>query len=176
MNLPSYICIIIISIILLFYIGGIFITVYKRPIFQLIKSIVIAICFGVAWYFIVPMFTSNVLIVYGGLALATLALLYMAFFSENIRFEIEGSQLRYYQKGKLRNTFELKDCGYSYRVKHSSSTDSIDLCLQPADGSDALDIDCASLGDSRFYKMIEHIERYAHKDETIITATKKAAK
>jgi hypothetical protein len=148
---------------------------YKRSTFGLVKSIVQAPLSGVLVFFITQIFLPGPVCLILGLAVAAI-LLYMAFFSENIFFELEDDGVfRYFKGGKPENTFNLKNCriGY-YRRSESgfSGNHNINLHILDGEGQEA-DIDAAPLGATGFHEMFEEMQKFAIKNEPIRAGSKK---
>jgi hypothetical protein len=90
---------------------------YRRSFFSLIKGIIIAPFGGLAAAIVLHFFLSIFISYIVGGAI-TAILLYMAIFSENIRFELDGDgTFRYFKKGALRNTFNLPEYRIGYYAK-----------------------------------------------------------
>jgi hypothetical protein len=101
---------------------------------------------------------------------AGVALLYMAFFSENIYFELDDNgAFRYYRRGKEVQSFRLGDCRIGYRRKSQSGIfGNHDINLQIVDGKEnTVTIDAASLGVDQFTGMYEEMEKHAIKEEPV---------
>jgi uncharacterized membrane protein YuzA (DUF378 family) len=144
--------------------------VFKRGIGGLVWSLIIAIVTGVMIALIGSAFTSSI-IPYVVAGVASLILIYMAFTSENIRFEIEGAQFRYYQQGKLVNVYDIGECDFRYSAKGTNgSYDSIDLYVTPPQGGEA-HIDCSSLSYAEFSEMFAVLNR--DKKAAVMEAEKK---
>ena len=137
--------------------------VYKRGFFSYIGSLTVAIVTPVFVWFIASIFTENIYILYGPSAVIFLFLIYSTIFKENIKFEIEDGEFKYFQKGKLKRELNLKEYYSGYRVKTSDgSADIIMLYLAKiGDEQEEVDIDCTALGTIKFYKMYETIKEYA---------------
>jgi predicted Rdx family selenoprotein len=148
---------------------------YKRTLFELIKGIVIAPFSAFAAHIILGLFTSNAIVVLGIPALAGLAILYLAVFSENIRFELEPDGVfRYYKRGIPQNTFNLKTCYIWYHRKSEGGfPPSHDITLTVRDtaaGEDEIRIDCGPLGLNQFNEMFAGMEEFTMKDKTVLAA------
>jgi hypothetical protein len=148
---------------------------YKRSTLGLVKSIVQAPLSGVLVFFITQMFLPLPVCLILGLAAAAI-LLYMAFFSENIFFELEDDGVfRYYKRGRPEHTFDLTNCriGY-YRKSESGFAGSHDINLHILDGEgNEANIDAAPLGVTGFHEMFEAMGQFALKDEPIQADSKK---
>jgi hypothetical protein len=135
----------------------------------MVKSIVQAPLSGVLVFFITQIFLPVPVCLILGLAAAGI-LLYMAFFSENIFFELEDDGVfRYFKRGRPENTFDLKNCriGY-YRKSESGFSGNHDINLRILDGEgNEASIDAAPLGVTGFYEMFEEMQKFAIKDEPI---------
>ena len=148
---------------------------YKRSTFSFGKSIVQAPLSGVLVFFIAQFFLPVPACLILGLAAAAI-LLYMAFFSENIFFELEDDGVfRYFKRGKPENTFDLKNCriGY-YRKSESGFSGNHDINLHILDGEGKeVNIDAAPLGATGFHEMFGEMQKFAIKDEPIRAGGKK---
>jgi hypothetical protein len=148
---------------------------YRRSFFSLIKGIIIAPFGGLVAAIILHFFLSAFISYITGGAI-TAILLYMAIFSENIRFELDGDgTFRYFKKGALRNTFNLSEYRIGYYAKTESGVfgnNDIQLKLLNTEGEET-DIEATSLGTSRFYSMFAEMEKYAIKNVETLTADNK---
>jgi hypothetical protein len=143
--------------------------IYKRTTFNLVKSIVQAPLTGVFIFVITQFFLPlRICLVLGSVAAA--ALLYMAFFSENISLELgDDGVFRYFKRGKLENTFDLRNCRLGYYQKSESGffgDHSITLRIQEGEAEE-ISIDAAPLGPAAFHKMFAEMQEFAIKDEPI---------
>lgn len=150
---------------------------YKRSLFVMIKGIVIAPCTAMVVYLIMRFFVANRLVLVGVPLLLFAILLFMALFSENIKFEIDSKgKLTYYKMGKCVHSFHLPDCSVGYRRSSETSFPpshdiQMDICnLQ--DGSEET-IDCSPLGLGRFEEMYAEIGRYSADEPEVLSAGKK---
>ena len=82
----------------------------------MLKGLVLAVAAAVAAYVIASIFIANAALVLGIALLVLLVLVYSAVFSENIRFELEGGELRYYRGRRLKQRFALADCAIRYQT------------------------------------------------------------
>lgn len=148
--------------------------VFKRGLFSLIKSILIALVAPVILYFIILIFTDNVGILYGVSGIAFIFLIVSAIFSENIKFEIEGEQFRYYLRNKIKTDINLKDysCGYHSRTTDGSADD-LTLYLVNLKTNEESNIDCTALGIRKFHKMYAEIERLSVKENKKLETKKR---
>ena len=146
---------------------------FKRGIWSFIKSLTVALVAPIALFFVVSIFTDNLLILAGLSALAFLFLIYSTIFSENIKFVIEGDILNYYKMSKLK-TYNLKDYVVGYNAKTTDGDpDHIYLELVGKESGEELSIDCTALGLSKFYQMYELIESTSITKSTKIETKKK---
>jgi hypothetical protein len=101
-------------------------------------------------------------------------LLFMAFFSENIRFELDDDgAFRYVKRGRLENSFALGLCRIGYRRKSQAGifgNNDISLKILDGEGKET-DLDASPIGTVQFMSMFEKMEKYAIKDEEPIKAT-----
>jgi hypothetical protein len=144
--------------------------IYKRTTFNLIKSILVAPVTGIVLYiaaqlFPIPEFIRTII----GIA-AVAVLLYMAFFSENIYFELDDDgSFRYYERGILKNSFDLTTCHVGYRRKSESGifgNHNINVQILNGEGGEIF-LDAAPIGVAQFTDMFAEMEKYAIKDEPL---------
>lgn len=149
--------------------------VYKRGIISLIWSLILAVFGGAFVGFIIYLFYQNMYVYIGVPIIITLLMGYGAIFKENIKFELEEEQLRYFEKKNLVHSLDLSEYYVGYRTKTSDgSADYIYLNLQNEDSNESMiEIDCTPLGTSKFYKMYNDLENYAKKPETQKLETQK---
>jgi hypothetical protein len=83
----------------------------------------------------------------------------MAFAGENIRFEVDGEQLRYFEKNKLSDIFNINNCNFRYYIKNDShGADYINLYItRHEDPENEICIDCEPLGEGKFLEMFNLI-------------------
>lgn len=125
--------------------------IYKRSIYKLVTSIIATVIVSGIVYFISSNFIRNTYAIIIGF-LFFILMSYFHIFSDNIKFEVDGTKLRYYLNNKLIKEYELKGSIISYDIKQSNYTDRIDLII-----NDDV-IDCASLGLNKFYDLYYDIE------------------
>jgi hypothetical protein len=148
---------------------------YKRSPVELIKGIVIALVTGVAASIIIGIFTPSPLFGLGVPALLSIALLYIAIFSEDVFFELEPDGLfRSYKRRILQHTFDLKNCYIAYRRKSEGGfppTHDITLTiLDTAGEGEEVSLDCGSLGLNQFTEMWREMENFALKNREVLSA------
>lgn len=141
-------------------------TVYKRSISKMLTSIVGAPIGGVIVAGIASFFLDTKIAVGIGVFIC-LVLLYMAIFSDSIKFEIEGTTFRYFVRNKVVKEYELKGANVSYNIKQSSTADDMNLYIN----GDT--IDCAPLGINKFETMFYQIEKLTGIKQKIIVGGKK---
>ena len=137
-------------------------SVYKRTLWGLVKSLFLAVCGGVfligaAWWFL-----SDIRIVLGIAAVFILFMGYSVFFGENIKFELDNGRLRYYQKGRLKNDFDLRTCSVRYYIRSDMSfppTHDIMLYVTELGRDDEISIDASPIGKRKFDRMFEEMEK-----------------
>jgi hypothetical protein len=124
---------------------------------------------------IIGIFTRDDLFGLGIPALLTIALLYIAIFSEDVFFELEPDGLfRFYKRRILQNTFDLKNCYITYYRKSEGGfppTHDITLTIMDTAGEgDEVSLDCGPLGLNRFTEMWREMENFASKDAEVLSA------
>jgi hypothetical protein len=140
------------------------------------KGIIIAPVTGAVLYFVAQLIIPS-LIICGLIGLAAAAaLLYMAFFSENIYFELDDDgAFRYFKRSNQEMSFNLTTCRVGYRRKSESGIfGNHDINLQILDSEDKEhSIDAAPIGVGQFTTMFTEMEKHAIKDEPMIADTAK---
>jgi len=144
--------------------------VYKRSFFSLLKGIIGAPFAGVLAGIIAGFFFPDNTTLLLGIGLVVMALILLTtIFSENIRLEIDDNELRYYKRGKLRETYTLNQITVGYRTRVESGVmGNEDLTLRIFVASDEREasIDCSPLGVRRFYKLFAYLEEHTIQAET----------
>jgi hypothetical protein len=134
---------------------------FKRGLWSLIKSVVVAFITPVFVFFFVLFFVDNYMIPAAIAGAAFIFLFYLALFSERIKFQIENGELRYYKNEKLKNTFVIKETYFRYRIKSTNdgSGTSHDINLYASDmkapEENEVQIDCSPIGMRKFEKMFD---------------------
>ena len=149
--------------------------VYKRTMFSMIKGIIIAPFTGLLVFILAQLLLPVPVCIILGLAAAG-TLVYMALISENIYFELDDNgAFRYYQKGSLKNTFDLGTCRIGYKRKTEwGFLGNNDIKLQIIDGAnEEIFIDSGPLGTTQFHAMFERMEKYAIPDTETLKAEQK---
>ena len=139
--------------------------VYKQSKWVLFKDIIGAFAGTFVVGLIANIFTSDMRIIILIACAILLILLYLALFSDNIKFEFANGEMAYYKKNKLKDIYALKECGFRYQVKTSNNgTDGISLYVIKDD--EETFIDCTPLGQRQFYKMFEQIKEETELDSS----------
>ena len=142
-------------------------TVYKRSLWKLFTSLILAPLAPLAVFFIIMWllqffpyewlyYTMYILPI-----VIFLLILYMTIWSDNIRFIItKDKMLEYYKRGKLVQTFDLAttSIGYHHVQYTSGGTQKLSLKLIDSHGATTI-LDCEPLGSSQFHRMFEEMER-----------------
>ena len=156
------------------------VTVYKRKSYLMIWGVVTSFFGGFVVYFIAAFLGGLVfesvkeIYLYIISGLVTLLLLCTTIFSENIKFEIDDNEFRYYQRGKLKRAFSLSKISVGYKTKTGSSTNTtIDLQVIDVETEEVTYIDCEPLGLNQFYKMFAVLELKTVKAPIAVTTIKK---
>jgi hypothetical protein len=150
---------------------------YKRTPFSMIQGLIVT-PFGALAVFIIsqvlpiPLWFSVILGIAAGAFLA-----YSNILSENIYFELDDNgTFRYFQRGKLKNTFELSQysAGYHRRTEHGIlGNNNIRLKLLNTSGEET-EIDAGPLGTTQFNEMFAEMEKFSIKNEVeVLEAGKK---
>ena len=148
---------------------------YKRTTFSLIRGIVISPFGGLLVFFVgqifLPVWICAILAV-----IVTGAIAYIAIFSENIYCELDDSgSFRFFQKGSLKNTFELGTCRIGYRRKTEWGIfGNNDIKLQIIDDkNEETFLDMSPLGTTQFNDMFEAMQQHVIRDTEILSAGQK---
>lgn len=126
--------------------------VYKSGIFSYLVSI-LELLVGAFWLYIFVRFLSKNGY-YGIIAsgVFSVVILVIIIFRENIKFEIQGTTLRYYKNKKLVKVYDLKTAEITYKsVQQDASYTDIDLYINGEE------IDCLPLR-GKFFKMYDKIK------------------
>lgn len=147
--------------------------VYKRSAWELIKGLVMA-PFGAVLVFVIGGFLTENMALLGAIAaLVFMLLVYLSVFSENIRFEIEDGELRYYKRGRLKEQYNLRDCQAGYRRRSDRSfppSHDIKLNLLHVPTGKEYSIDCSPIGVNQFDRMFEEIQKLTGEEPEILQA------
>lgn len=103
-------------------------------------------------------FTDNYLLL--GAVSAVLLVLYLAWvlIGSRLKFELDGSELRYYRRGKMLQVFDLKQSSLRYVVNTRGTDSTISFYITDHSKSEEEHyIDCSPLGANRFQKMYEDL-------------------
>ena len=145
--------------------------VYKRSLWSMLFSILLAPCAAVVVYIALNFFINTFWILICASALAFIILLYMAVFSENIRFELDDNgKMRYFKKGILKNTYELEQYLLSYHSKNGGGGTNITLHFHHIDSGKEESIDCSPLGKSCFADFYAEIKAYTKEQPEVLRA------
>ena len=143
--------------------------VYKRSIFGMLKGIIFAPCTAALIYFGLNFFMDDPKIIYGVPSLIFIALIYMAIFSENIRFELDSDgTMRYFKKGKLKHTYILEKCRVSYHSKSDGTGRDITLHIVHIESGLDDSIDCSPLGSRKFNDMYARLKACIKEEPEIL--------
>ena len=147
--------------------------VYRRSLWVMFKGILMAPCSAVLIFFFLSLLNvRNNLLLFGIPGLIFLALLNMALFGENIRFELEqDGTLRYYRKGRLRSTFVLENCLLGYSSKSDGSDHDITLRIFDTESGGEESIDCSPIGRRRFADMYEAMKAFTKEEPEVLKAS-----
>ncbi|NYV27698.1 hypothetical protein HP397_02500 [Streptobacillus felis] len=141
-------------------------SVYKRSILKMLWALVGAPIGGLIVGGLSTYFLSQAM----GIALGvfiTLVLVYMNVFSDDIKFEVEGTKFRYFKRNKLVKEYELIGAQVRYNIKQSNTADDMNLHIN----GDT--IDCAPLGLIQFKNMYYEIEKLTGVKQKIVVGGKK---
>jgi hypothetical protein len=135
--------------------------VYKRNFLSLIWSLILALVALLFINFIVYWFVTEkapdyTWVFYIVLVLSSVYLLYSSIFKENIKIELENKNFKYYENNKLKEDIDLSKVFYGYKIVDNSI---VDLYLYEDDQQTKKILDCSPLGVSKFYELIEDIEK-----------------
>ena len=144
---------------------------YRRSLWILFKGLLMAPCAAVLLYFILNIFTTSKLILYGIPSLAFLLLLYIVIFSENIRFELDDTGiLRYFKRGKLKKTYVLEEYLFGYRSRSDSTSTDVTLNILHIESNTEESIDCSPIGPRQFSDMYDRVKSYTKEEPEVLKA------
>ena len=135
--------------------------VFRRTAGGMVKGVAISVLSSAAVGFIVYMFMAS-LVVPVIVCLAMMAiLLYITIFKDDIKIEIDGGQLRYFQRGACKESIALHNHVARYQIKtRDGSVESINLYFAPdAGGGNEICLDCEPLGRRQFDALWAVLER-----------------
>ena len=145
--------------------------VYKRSLWVMLKGLLMAPCTAVLVFFVLNMFVGNSLILYGVPVLVFIVLIYMALFSENIRFELDGDgTMRYFKKGKLKKTYKLEEYLLGYHSKSDGTGHDISLRILHVESGEEESIDCSPIGARRFSDMYSSLKAHTNEEPEVLKA------
>ena len=144
-------------------------TIYKRTVWYLIKSILLAPLAPVAVFFVLlwlMQFFPNI-----GMYIATITLpilifvftIYNAVWNDNIRFEItEDGRCDYYQKNKLRQSYDLTVCDFGYFKLQDANGGIHRLSLRiTGQNGESTKLECEPLGKRQFEAMFKQMQSFS---------------
>ena len=146
-----------------------FMSIYKRRPWKLIKSLLIvplppvAVGFILLWALQYFPFTWFFAITVGVPVVIFISMLYGAIWGENIRFEITSDgQCNYYKNNKLKKSYNLKTCdmGYHHGKDANGGTDRLSLRITDEKGKTDI-LECEPIGEKQFSKMFEEMKNYS---------------
>lgn len=148
---------------------------YKRTTFSLIRGVVISPFSGLLVFFLgqilLPVWICAILAV-----IITGVIAYIAVFSENIYCELDDNgAFRFFQKGSLKNSFELGKCRIGYQRKTEwGILGNNDIKLQIIDDeNEETFLDASPLGTTQFDDMFAAMQKHAIQDTEALSAGKK---
>jgi hypothetical protein len=151
---------------------------YKRTVFSIIQGLILTPFGGFAVFIIGNIFLPAWLCVILGIAAAAF-LAYTTILEENIYFELdEDGTFRFFNRGRLKNTFELSKYSVGYHRKTEwgfLGNNNIRLKLLSVDGEET-EIDAGPLGTARFNAMFAEMEKYSIADQAEPLAAAKKTK
>ena len=143
--------------------------VYRRSLLVMLKGFLMAPCSAVLVYFVLNIFVDSTLILFGVSVLVFAVLLYVAVFSENIRFELdEDGTLRYFQKGRLKKTYKLEEYLLGYYSKSDRLTTDITLRILHAESGEEESLDCSPLGERNFHNLFTSIKAHTKEEPEVL--------
>jgi hypothetical protein len=147
---------------------------YKRTTFSLIRGIIVSPFSGLLVFIVGQIFLPVWLCAVAGV-IVTGAIAYLAIFSENIYCELDDNgAFRFFQKGRLTNSFELGKCRIGYKRKTEwGLLGNNDIKLQIIDDkNEETFLDASPLGTSQFNDMFAAMEKHAIQDTEALSAGK----
>jgi hypothetical protein len=147
---------------------------FTRRFTSFVTSAITAVFGAGAVALIVSFFTRSILILSTVATAALLFGLYLTVFSENIHFEVEGDQFRYFKRKQLQQSLRISEYQVGYHEKTGGySTTTRQLNFQKADGSEPpFTIDIAPIGQGQFYELWALLDARRVKDIPVVKAAK----
>lgn len=151
--------------------GGrqVFMKVYKRTKWKLVKSLMIVplppvavgivLLWALQWFPYIWFFAITV----GLPIIIFFCMLYGAIWGTNIRFEIDNEgKCNYYQNNKLKKSYNLKDCdtGYHHVKDANGGTERLSLRITSENGQTDI-LDCEPIGEKQFRQMFEEMQNFS---------------
>jgi len=134
--------------------------VYKRSAWTLIKGLISAPFAGFVAAIIVSFFANGIYPIIAGAVIFILVCI-SSIFSENVRFELNDTELRHFRGRKLKGTYKFDRIvvGYHSRSQRGLLGDNdIQLIIRTAETGRETQLDCSPLGAKRFYEMFAILE------------------
>ena len=145
--------------------------IYKRSLWIMFKGLLMAPCAAVVAFFVLNIFVNNSLVLLGVPFLIFLTLIYLAVFSENIRFELDSDgTLRYFQKGKLKGSYRLEEYMVGYHSKSDGTSTDITLHILNASNGEEERIDCSPIGKRKFSDMYAKLKLHTKEEPEVLKA------
>ena len=155
---------------------------FKRTPFNFLKNLLYAI-FAPVGVFVIAAIVEGFLsvdrvmyffIVVGIAALIFLFMLYSVLFSEKIFVEVDEKELRYYKRGKLRETYAFSTYRFGYHtISSSGTTDTIRLKILNIENGNEESLDLQPLGSRQFHKLFAILEENTKENEIPTLEVKK---
>ncbi|MCL2654528.1 MAG: hypothetical protein FWD65_02350 [Coriobacteriia bacterium] len=142
---------------------------YRRTIWQLIKSLLIAplvtFAVGMLFLWVLQFYNPTWFFVLGVIVIAAIffGLLYSAIFGENLRFELsDDGTFSYYKGRKLKKSYDLttSDLGYHQVKSANGATRRLSLRITDKEGRPDI-VECEPIGSKQFDEMFKEMQKYS---------------
>lgn len=138
------------------------INVLKNVSYTIMTPLVMGVIVYFGLYTFTQLDTNMLTMISGGIAgLIFIYMLYLLFVNDAVKIEVSESELRYYQKNKLKDIYSFDQYSFGYHsVRTGSTTDTIDLQVVNKKTGNETVLNCEPLGPSQFHKLFALIEGY----------------
>lgn len=141
--------------------------IFKRTKRDFIRGLIFSLLAGLFIFIVIRFFANNPIFIYGLTIISVICSVRLTIFSQNIRFEIENNQMRYFKSGHIVNEYDLTNCKVRYRIKTADAgifkkDDDISIYISDIekDPNKETYIDCSLIGAKQFHEMLETIQEY----------------
>lgn len=145
--------------------------VYKSNPLIVLKNLVYAAFGGLLATMIAGWFLGATISIIIGAAIA-LYIMYCVLYGDNFKIVVDGDELSFYRRDKLVHRFKISEVGFRANIRSSSADSDCTLTVVKPDGSSTR-IDCTTLGESRFYELLDTLKITDQEPKTVETKKKK---